>query len=528
MNKNLFLRLYLIMIALLSFQSCRQDILPEQETYNNSSAFQLTSKRISLNESKHKGKLVSEIKQAEDKLKTFSHTNALGKIVNYGNGVSIDTESVIYIENGPNYHTYTFHITKANAPSDAPIENLVLTPLPDGTYKELLVTYNLTPAEKLQAENGIPINTHGKAQITELAKGTYNNGNLQGKTITGVTCGWTEEVQFTVCDGGDHHSNGEATDEMGGPCHADNPSLPYLVAVYKCNWIYGTDPFSSSGPGATVDQPGGNPGAGAPISGTCPDNGVLTAPIDPTSSTNMECESGVPTQINVPVINDTPCAKIKKQRNDPEFSQRIDTLKTNLNLKKETGYTQRTNGAYTYENNANATDEKNTLSLPNPFHPEYKDIIAYFHTHVKDFWYTDVNGEYRPKNGIKMFSPADINYFMKMIKNGQDAGRPLGDVFAVMVSPKGNYQIRFTGNTNQIKVFTDSQIKALDTSFQDFMKWNKDDPKKLEFGVLKFMDDNMNLKGVSLYRMNADGSNTEVKLNAAKTDREEFNCIAKI
>jgi hypothetical protein len=246
---------------------------------------------------------------------------------------------VIYIENGPNYHTYTFHITKANAPANAPVENLVLTPLPDGTYKELLVTYNLTPAEKLQAENGIAINTHGKAQITELAKGTYNNGNLQGKTITGVTCGWTEEVQFTVCDGGDHHSNGEATDEMGGPCHADNPSLPYLVAVYKCDWIYGTDPFSSSGPGATVDQPIGAPGAGAPISGTCPDNGLLIAPIDPTSSTNMECESGVPTQIIVPMrpvmikldvaLDPKTKCMLQKMSGDTNLTDNVITLPTN-------------------------------------------------------------------------------------------------------------------------------------------------------------------------------------------------------
>jgi hypothetical protein len=61
MKRN-FLRLCL-MLGLLSLNSCRQDILPEHETYNNASAFQLISKRISLNESKHKGKLVSKIEQ---------------------------------------------------------------------------------------------------------------------------------------------------------------------------------------------------------------------------------------------------------------------------------------------------------------------------------------------------------------------------------------------------------------------------------------------------------------------------------
>ncbi|MCU7615615.1 hypothetical protein NZ698_00275 [Chryseobacterium sp. PBS4-4] len=32
--------------------------------------------------------------------------------MNYGNGVTINTDDVIYIENGPNYHTYTFRINR--------------------------------------------------------------------------------------------------------------------------------------------------------------------------------------------------------------------------------------------------------------------------------------------------------------------------------------------------------------------------------------------------------------------------------
>ena len=64
MKRNWFLRLCLMMIALLSSHSCRQDIPSEQETYNNSSAFQLTSKRISLSESKHKAKLTAGTQQS--------------------------------------------------------------------------------------------------------------------------------------------------------------------------------------------------------------------------------------------------------------------------------------------------------------------------------------------------------------------------------------------------------------------------------------------------------------------------------
>ncbi|WEK69138.1 MAG: hypothetical protein P0Y62_14960 [Candidatus Chryseobacterium colombiense] len=65
-------------------------------------------------------------------------------MIDYGNGVSIDTDDVIYIENGPHYYTYTFHIKRDNAPEDAPLENLLLSPLPDGSYREL---YTLTSIE---------------------------------------------------------------------------------------------------------------------------------------------------------------------------------------------------------------------------------------------------------------------------------------------------------------------------------------------------------------------------------------------
>ena len=132
----------------LMLQSCRNDYLNEQhEAYNNSSAFKLTSKTISLQESKHYDKLSTELQKAEQTFKTFK-TNIFGKVVNYGNGVSIDTDNVIYIENGPGFHTYTFRINRENAPADAPVENLLLTPLPDGTYREFLVTYNFTQQEK--------------------------------------------------------------------------------------------------------------------------------------------------------------------------------------------------------------------------------------------------------------------------------------------------------------------------------------------------------------------------------------------
>ncbi|WP_411811035.1 hypothetical protein ACLB9Y_12935 [Chryseobacterium scophthalmum] len=181
MKKNLFLRLCLMMAVSIFVYACRTDHLPENETtYNNSSKFQLTSKRISLNDAKHKIQLLPELNNAEAKFKTISTIDANGKVIDYGNGVSIDTEDIIYIENGPNYHTYTFRIIRSNAPAGAPVENLLLTPLPDGTYKEFLIRYNLTDNEKLQIQNNEFVDTKNKTQIIELSTG--NASGILGKS----------------------------------------------------------------------------------------------------------------------------------------------------------------------------------------------------------------------------------------------------------------------------------------------------------------------------------------------------------
>ncbi len=49
--------------------------------------------------------------------------------MDYGDGVSINTDDVIYIENGTGFHTYTFNIKYDNVPENAPVENLVLSSL---------------------------------------------------------------------------------------------------------------------------------------------------------------------------------------------------------------------------------------------------------------------------------------------------------------------------------------------------------------------------------------------------------------
>ena len=203
------------------------------------------------------------------------------------------------------------------------------------------------------------------------------------------------------------------------------------------------------------------------------------------------------------------CKLLREQRQNVNFQNNLNNLENNTGLKKETGYIQRTNGSYTYQDAATQTENKNSLSLPNATLQANKDIMGYLHTHVNDHTYTDENGDEVIRKGIRMFSPADVAYFMDMLKNAQDAGRPLSDVYAVMVTSTGNYEIRFTGNQYQIKTFTKAQVENLHEIYKTEMLKSTD----LELTFLRFISERMNVKAVNLYRMDAsNNTNYELRL----------------
>jgi|GEM_PF-818476 len=408
MKKNLLLRLCLIITVSFIIYSCRTDHLPEQETFNNSSAFQLTSKRISLSEAKHKSKLLPELEKAESKLKAFSKTNAQGKVVNYGNGVSIDADDVIYIENGSNYHTYTFHIKRDNILPDDPVENLVLSPMADGTYKEVLVSYHLTPSEKEILKNGGLVETKGKTIITELANGTYS------PLAKGMTsCGWVET--YTVMGCSDVH-NGISTHNAGNVdtwegCTADRKPGLYMTMTYRCDFSGMTDDMGNPiNPGGSSGSSGGgisggtgnnNDGPGNNTS-PCPDGGTLTEPQGLNTDPGDGNCSGIPTQINLP-DRTTPCKKTKASvtaadnlLKEQSISTEIQSLENHAaNSFTEYGMAIINTGTTTIAQDPYSNNDPNNPGSVSITIPSVGDYIASAHTHpdhgaappsVKDFY----------------------------------------------------------------------------------------------------------------------------------------------
>lgn len=213
-----------------------------------------------------------------------------------------------------------------------------------------------------------------------------------------------------------------------------------------------------------------------------------------------------------------PCEKLKAQNENSDFKNKIDDLKSKLPLKKETGYVEKINGNFEYKDNASTNTNSNSLSLGDPT----SDMKGYLHTHPNNFTYVNEDGYEVERIGFKIFSPADVIYFNQMVALAQQNGLPLENIYAVMISGTGIYQIRFTGNANQIKtVYANSKVQYNEMYINYFLK-NKNRSDEMNF--LKFIDEQMFVKGISLVKMNNDGTFTTKTLNSDKSGITDSNC----
>lgn len=445
MRKKIIFRLAFIAVFLTLFGSCRNDYLPDQqETHTNNSLFQLTSKILSLKESRHVASISPGILKAETILKNID-SGLSGKTFNYGNGVSIDTDYIIYIENGPGYHTYTFNIIREGASENTPLENLVLSPLSDGTYREFLFSYSLTSAEKQNIANGIPVDTKGKVSVTELTQGTYNTDGQLGKT----SCGWTEETVWVTCSQGIH---GQHNWWEWHECTAAVPPKVYTVVRYKC--MIEADGGSTGGSDHTDDPPAGgggdNEGSNDTPDNICNGTGVLTQPQQP-GFTDADGCTGIPTQPNLPTPNlPNPCTKIKSIVSKPQIKDSLDSFKLHAQTgsKTERGFQELKSGTI----QAGSTNADNTV-----FFGIGPNSLGTVHTHQP--------------GTIGIIAPQDIMTFLHIIR--QQDSSALGNAYSGTVSSTGNYFINFTGIGSDLPpAMTDAQeanyVNNLVIDYSDF------------------------------------------------------------
>ncbi len=295
--------------------ACRSDYLQDAEQRNDLITNGLITKIISLNESTHKTRLLSELSNSKQMLSKHPLKNALGKTVNFGDSISINTDQVIYIENGPNYHTYTFAIDRNNPQPGDPVENLLLSPLPDGTYQEFLVKYNFTEQEKEIIRNDGYVDRTGKVNISQLT-GQFQAGVLNKSTYT--ECTYQDVTVDVPCrdPGGAAHMPGESCKMQGS-----DRAFSYTINILVCSEKQDPVMQPSPDPGGT----GGGGGGGTPT--TNPDTcaTVATSPNEVGIVDENGCITGIPTQPNVP--RTTPCEKTKTLMQRPEVQAKVTDLK---------------------------------------------------------------------------------------------------------------------------------------------------------------------------------------------------------
>lgn len=211
---------------------------------------------------------------------------------------------------------------------------------------------------------------------------------------------------------------------------------------------------------------------------------------------------------NIPQTVANPCDKIKKLMVDPNFIVKMEELAKKTNLKVETGYSQSKNGPFTPLVVLPSTNGADKMQLVIT-----SDMIGYVHAHLDNYdsGQIDPDGDPVIRQPIRMFSPADIGTFLQLVKNAQSNNISIDSVYGVMVSSDGTYQLRFTGDPNQINTNFDWSANSLTKDYKSYLeKENK------EANFLKFLNDKCYIKGVELYKINKDKTSTKKTLDANK------------
>jgi len=138
---------------------------------------------------------------------------------------------------------------------------------------------------------------------------------------------------------------------------------------------------------------------------------------------------------------------------------------------------------------------------------------GYLHTHLSrtTTFKREADGSLTRKqeSPIHIFSPEDVGTFLLILRAAHNAGEPLTDKYAALVSPSGNYILRFNGNYADINfgINLDGLKIAYEDEFKNVFGKNKRVRK-----FLQFVENEMGTTGLQLFEEQNDGSYAEKTL----------------
>ena len=224
----------------------------------------------------------------------------------------------------------------------------------------------------------------------------------------------------------------------------------------------------------------------------------------------MESGGGGDEQDEEEEYEGSPCEKLKLQNANTNYKAKITALDKSsvFNKKKETGFSEDKNGNFTDLEPYTSTSTSDGLEVPIT-----SSTKGYVHSHQNDYetGNIDANGNIEIKKPIRMFSPGDVSFLMDMAQLQTDGNYE--DLYGTMVSSYGNYTIKFTGTSADIKTGFDTE------KWKDKYREYRDSNKEMSFEklFLTFLRDQMQVEGVSLYKIKDNGTVQQKTLNANNT-----------
>jgi hypothetical protein len=214
------------------------------------------------------------------------------------------------------------------------------------------------------------------------------------------------------------------------------------------------------------------------------------------------------------------CTKIKEQIDNSDYQGKIAELKeaarASSSFAVEEGYWFPLNGG-SPEHVVAPSDRPDRLIPPDGTY------IGSMHCHLRDKIVT-VGGLERKDRRLKIFSPKDLNTFLRHLRNAHQNNQDYKDVFSVLVTPGKTWTLRFSGDIEELlgQFHTlRGNILGPDGNNRYISLVRKNTVK----GFLKFVKERMpGIEGLNLYQIKDDGTVTRRyldELGKVKTEQCE-------
>ncbi|MFY0630974.1 MAG: hypothetical protein JXR05_11370 [Flavobacteriaceae bacterium] len=445
--------------------SCEKEDSLELQSIENGNPF---IKRAKLSTLKDLSSFVARLQDGDSNISRNSLEDANHFTILEDRDVFIYTDSIST--------TYTLAIRKENQEPSS-FSNLIVKFEENATTKASILNYVPTQ-QYLTAYN---LDERAPFEGTVSYESLEYDGSLDHLNSRVIETCYTYTI--TYCDAPATYGGELVTHVATEGCNPDHMWTERYTVCPEPTEIVPPDPDDSNDGGG-----GGDSGDGT------------TAPIPPCESTGSD--TGISGADSDCIIVD-PCESIKSQMNDPDFTDKKDELRGKTGETKESGYSQDIDGNYTLLQSASLGHAVSIIV--NRF-----KTIGFIHNHL-DAILTDRydrDGKQIEEVPIKMFSPSDLIKFLTIAKNTKYNSIPLSTVYGTMVSSKGTYTLKFTGNQDDI-------LATLNTSDLEgnYIKTMNDYSNKAK-GFLHFLKEYVNIEGIRLYRIKLDGSVEEQKLKS--------------